>query len=329
MENKVLVEEATKEVTDVQKEEKVEEEDLTPYFTRVELEETSSEHLSVEPYSYWKSVFRLFFRKPSAIISLVIVGIIVLLSILVPLLNPGFDPYKLDWANRYLAPSFSHLFGTDANGVDLWNKTWLGANLSLRLAFTVSIINIVLGILIGALWGYFKKLDPILIELRNLIENVPAFLFYMILLYVMKQSFWTLVFVMCIFGWLPLASMVRNQILIINNREYNMASKTLGSGPLKMINHNLLPYLVSVIVTVAANMIPSVIASEVSLTYFGLGFKTGVDVTLGSVLQSGYGVFMDYPHIFLFPAIIIALLSLSFYYLGLNLADATDPKNHR
>ncbi|MDY4788140.1 MAG: ABC transporter permease [Bacilli bacterium] len=317
--------------TEVTTQEVEQEEDLTPLFKKVELEETSSEHLVVEPYSYWKSVFRLFFRKPSAIVALVFVALIIILAIVVPLANPGFNPYPTEEFPDlvYAGPSWAHLFGCDRYGVDLWNKTWLGANLSLKLAFTVAAINIVLGILMGVLWGYFRKLDPILIEFRNLIENVPSFLFYMILLYVMDQSFWTLVFVMCIFGWLPLASTIRNQILIINNREYNMASKTLGSGPTKMINHNLLPYLISVIVTVAANMIPAVIASEIALTYFGLGFEPGKDVTLGAVLQSGYGVFVDYPHVFLFPAIIIAILSLSFYYLGLNLADATDPKNHR
>ncbi|HAV19819.1 MAG TPA: ABC transporter permease, partial [Firmicutes bacterium] len=193
----------------------------------------------------------------------------------------------------------------------------------------VSAINVTLGIIIGSFWGYFRKIDPIMIELRNFINNVPQMLLYMLLIYVLRPSFWVLVFVMCLFGWMGLASFIRNQIIIITNREYNLASKALGTRPIKMITHNLLPYLVSVIVTVVSYTIPGVITAEVGLSYFGLGFNVSKDITLGSMMTMGYNTFMDFPHTLLWPALVASLLALAFFLLGLNLADATDPKNHR
>ncbi len=330
-------------------------------FQLVEVKEQASEKLDAVPYSYWKSVFRVFFRKPTAIVSMILILIVVGLAVFVPLSDLGFKakffelhlefrlweplaPWNYTPGSRYnearvlfdgtgFWPRFQfllqHPFGFTAWGGDIWKLTWWGTNLSLRLAVVVSLINVVLGIVIGSFWGYFRRIDPFMIELRNFIYNVPQMLLYMLLVYVLRPSFWVLVFVMCLFGWMGLASFIRNQIIIINNREYNIASKSLGSRPVKMITHNLLPYLVSVIVTVISSTIPGVITAEVGLTYFGLGFDTSTEVTLGSMMTLGYTTFMDFPHTLLWPALVASLLSLSFFLMGINLADATDPKNHR
>ena len=137
---------------------------------------------------------------------------------------------------------------------------------------------------------------------------------------------------MCALGWLGLAGFVRNQIIIIRNREYNIASQTLGSSSATMITHNLLPYLVSVIVTVASTSIPAAISSEVGLAYFNLSFKVSDgDITLGQVLtQATKGMaWMEHPYLLLGPLIVMVPLTVAFFYLGLAIADATDPKSHR
>jgi oligopeptide transport system permease protein len=330
-------------------------------FQRVQVDKTDSEKLDVKPYSYWKSVARLFFRKPVSIISLIMILIVVALAIFIPLSDLSFrehffdlnleyrlweplTPWEYTPASRYemartlfdgadfwtrFSFYLEHPFGFNSWGGDIWRLTWWGTNLSLQLAVVVSLINVSLGIVIGSLWGYFRRIDPIMIELRNFVNNIPQMLLNMLLIYVLRPSFGVLVFVMCLFGWMGLANFIRNQIIIINNREYNLASKTLGSKPIKMILHNLLPYLVSVIVTVVARTIPSVITAEVGLTFFGLGFDTSKEVTLGSMMTLGYNTFMDFPHTLLWPALVASILSLSFFLMGLNLADATDPKNHR
>ena len=181
------------------------------------------------------------------------------------------------------------------------------------------------------MWGYFKWLDPILIELRNFISNIPSILIYILLMQFLNRSFWTIVLVLCAFGWMGLAGFIRNQIIIIRNREYNIASQTLGSSAKAMITHNLLPYLISVIVTVVSTAIPGAISSEVGLAYFNLSFNAAEKVTLGQVLTLAASdpKWATHPHILFAPMVVMVPLTVCFFYLGLALADATDPKNHR
>lgn len=310
---------------------KIDVNDEKDLFTRVDINQEEIEKISVQKYSYWKSVFKSVIRKPSSIISLIIIAIIVLFTFIGPEMF-DYDPFAApDRINAWLAPSSKHLFGTNQIGRDIWTMVWEGARLSFKFAIVVALIDTVLGILIGSIWGFFRKLDPLMLEVRNFINNIPSMLVYMLLLFVLDRSFWTLVFVMCLFGWMGLASFIRNQIIIIQNREYNIASNTLGSKPDKLITHNLLPYLTSVIVTVVSTSIPAAISSEVGLSYFGLGFSTSKDITLGQVLNSlaSSGQWMEKPWVIICPALVIVGMTVAFFTLGIDLADATDPKNHR
>ncbi|MFA5481476.1 MAG: ABC transporter permease subunit, partial [Bacilli bacterium] len=232
-------------------------------FTVVGASEENIEKLQTAPYSYWRETFKQLIKKPLAIISFIVILLIIFLTIFGPIFKSyqvinipdvstaeKFDPY-LPW-------SADHWFGTGGNkmqyfkGLDLWTCVWVGARLSLILGTVVALIDTFLGILIGSLWGYFRKLDPIMIEIRNFVDNVPSLLLYFLLMQFLTPDFWTIVFLLTMFGWLGLAGFIRNQIIIIRNREYNIASQTLGSSPKAMITHNLLPYLISVIVTVVS-----------------------------------------------------------------------------
>ena len=227
--------------------------------------------------------------------------------------------------------------GTYFQGQDMWSCLWKGTQLSMLLGVTVAVIDTVLGILIGSLWGYFRWLDPILIEFRNFVNNIPTLLLDIMLMqffqpYMEKYAFLIVTFLLSALGWLGLAGFVRNQIIIIRNREYNIASQTLGSSSVSMISHNLLPYLVSVIVTVVSTAIPQAISSEVGLSYFNLSFRVqDGDITLGQILTRAVSntTWMSHPYLIIAPMVVMAPLTVCFFYLGLALADATDPKSHR
>ena len=193
-------------------------------------------------------------------------------------------------------------------------------------------IDTVVGIIMGSLWGYFRWLDPILIEFRNFVNNIPTLLLDILLMQILPRNFWTLVLLLTALGWIGLAGFIRNQIIIIRNREYNIASQTLGSSSTTMITHNLLPYLVSVIITVVSTAIPEAISSEVGLAYFNLSFiASNNEITLGQVLTTVCRSlnWMQYPYLLIAPMMVMAPLTITFFYLGLALADATDPKTHR
>lgn len=299
-----------------------------------------SEHLDVEPYSYWKSVFKYFFKSPSAIISIALLVIMLLMAIFAPLFFPS------DYSNthvinsavnnvtswKYLKPSLTHLFGCDILGRDLFVILFKAVRISFAMALIVSVIDAVIGIVVGTIWGYFKKLDPIFIEIYNVIGNIPSLLLYMLLSFILKQAganeYFSLIFVMAVTGWLGTARFIRNQIIIINDREYNLASKCLGTNPFRIITHNLLPFILPVIVTNISLDIPAVIGMETALSYFGLGLSDSA-IALGPIMTLGYKNWVDYPWTLLWPAVVMGVITTAFYLLGQTLSDCLDPRTHR
>ena len=334
-------------------------------FTVVGSSEEKSERLDSAPYSYWRMTFSHLFKNPLVIVCLVILGVLLFFTIFGTLIhyypplstnvdgkiipNPTPDLENMtkfgDPANNYLlGPNSKNWFGVCFSGMgafyrgqDMWSCVWKGTQLSMLLGVTVAVIDTVLGILIGSLWGYFRWLDPILIEFRNFVNNIPTLLLDILLMqffqpYMEKYGFLIIVFLLCALGWLGLAGFVRNQIIIIRNREYNIASQTLGSSSRAMITHNLLPYLISVIVTVVSTAIPGAISSEVGLAFFNLSFRVqDGDITLGQILTKAVAdqTWMRNPYLLIGPMAVMAPLTVCFFYLGLALADATDPKTHR
>ena len=322
-------------------------ENIDDLFKVVGTSDERVERLDTTPYSYWRLTFRHLFKNPLVIICLVILGILIFFTIFGPLMRnypplvrsgAGFIESEYRW-KELIGPNATHWFGvfypsssSTFSGSDLWYVVWKGAQLSLILGTVVALIDTVVGIIMGSLWGYFRWLDPILIEFRNFVNNIPTLLLYILLMQILPRSFWTLVFLLTALGWIGLAGFIRNQIIIIRNREYNIASQTLGSSSVTMITHNLLPYLVSVIITVVSTAIPEAISSEVGLAYFNLSFiASNNEITLGQVLTTVCRNlnWMQHPYLLIAPMMVMAPLTITFFYLGLALADATDPKRHR
>ncbi len=293
------------------------------------------EKLQTAPYSYWREVFSTLFKNKVALICFGLLFVILFFTIFGPMMKYYRPTLPTSEMDAYEFISKDHWFGTTADHKDLWSLIWRGSQLSLQIAVTVSVINAILGLVIGSLWGFFPKIDPILIEIRNFINNVPGLLLNMMFMKIFTvnhiPTFLSLVIVMTIFGWLGLASTLRNNIIIIRNRDFNIASKTLGSSPRAIITHNLLPFLVSIIVTILATSIPGVIDGEVSLAFFNLSFSYPI-ITLGNVITSstsGNSDWISHPHVMLIPSAVTIIMTVSFYYIGFSLADATDPRTHR
>ena len=326
--------------------------DIERLFTVVGTSDEKIEKLDATPYSYWSLTFKYLFKNPFVIICLAVLGVLIFFTIFGPLMRnfPPMVKSPAGWVNSEYhwnvteGPSAEHWLGIFYpskvhvfEGADMWYLVWKGSQLSLILGVVVALIDTVLGIIIGSMWGYFKWLDPILIEFRNFVNNIPTLLLDILLMqafkpYMKKYGFLIIVFLLTALGWVGLAGFIRNQIIIIRNREYNIASQTLGSSSATMISHNLLPYLVSVIITVVSTAIPEAISSEVGLAYFGLSFDSSENqITLGQILTTVTRgtAWMDHPYLLLGPMIVMAPLTICFFYLGLALADATDPKSHR
>lgn len=226
-------------------------------------------------------------------------------------------------------PNSVFWFGTNDIGQDLWSRMWSGTRTSLFIGIVVALIEAVVGILAGLLWGYVRSLDFLFTELYNLIDNIPTTIIQILAAYVLRPSMSTIIIAMSITGWIGLARFIRNQVLIIRDRDFNLASRCLGTPTRRVINKNLLPQMVSVVMLRMALAIPGAIGSEVFLSYIGLGLPINVP-SLGNLVNKGRTLMMSptLRYQLFIPAIILSIITICFYLVGNAFSDAADPKNH-
>ena len=250
-------------------------------------------------------------------------------SDLLTLGEDGMATTNADAELRILPSEHAFWFGTNNIGQDLWSRIWSGTRTSLFIGFAVAFVEALVGITIGVLWGYVRKLDRILTEVYNVIDNIPNTIILILISYILKPGLSTLVFAMCLTGWLGMARFIRNQIVIIRDRDYNLASRCLGTTTQRIIVKNLLPYLVSVITLRMALAIPGAIGSEVFITYIGLGLPVDTP-SLGNLINEGRKLVTSASlrYQLIFPVIVLSIVTISFYIIGNAFADAADPKNH-
>ena len=304
-------------------------------FVQAEFDASAGERGGYSDYSYWGSTMRGFLRNRVALGFLVLLGVLLLFTFIQPVLPGQKSPttIHIDPATgmqyRNVAPGREFWFGTNTIGQDLWSRIWGGTRTSLLIGLIVGAAEMVIGIGFGAVWGYVRRLDGVITEIYNVINNIPTTIVLMLLAYILRPSFKTMVIAMCATGWLGLARFVRNQIVIIRDREYNLASRCLGTPSRRIIVKNLLPYLVSVIMLQTALSIPGTIGWEVFLTYIGLGLPVSVP-SLGNLVNEGRQIMMspELRYQLLFPTAILSMITISFYVLGNAFSDASDPRTH-
>ena len=233
--------------------------------------EAEVERTGYSNYSYWSSTFRAFLKNKGAVVLLVLLLLLLAFTFIQPHLPGQYDPNTIvnDEAGmqyRNIPPGDQFILGTNSIGQDLWARIWAGTRTSLLIGLSVALAEALIGITVGVIWGYVRKADFILTEIYNIIDNIPNTIVLILISYILKPGVKTLIFAMCLTGWIQMARFIRNQILIIRDRDYNVASRCLGTPTAKIIIKNLLPYLVSVIMLRMALTIPSAIGNEVFIT---------------------------------------------------------------
>ena len=303
-------------------------------FSFAEFDAKNAERGGYSDYSYWKSTLRAFFKNKVAVFFLFVMVTVLLFTFIQPYLPNQKDPLLIhndQWGLplNNVAPCEEFWFGTNAIGQDLWARIWAGTRTSLFIGFAVALVEAVVGILVGVLWGYVRKLDFFFTELYNVLDNIPQTLLLILISYVMNPGVSTIIFALSLTGWLGMARFIRNQIIIIRDRDYNLASRCLGISTGRIIVKNLLPYLVSVITMRMALAIPSAIGNEVFVTYIGIGLPVDTP-SLGNLIQTGRSLMTvaSLRYQLFFPVAVLVAITVSFYIIGNAFADAADPKNH-
>lgn len=311
--------------------ENMEEADL---FSFAGFNESEVEKTGYSNYSYWNSTLHAFLKNRGAFVLMVLLILLLAFTLIQPYLPGQYDPNRIindtnGMQFRNVPPGKEFILGTNSIGQDLWARIWAGTRTSLLIGLSVALAEAVIGITVGVIWGYVRKADFILTEIYNIIDNIPNTIILILISYILKPSVQTLVFAMCLTGWIQMARFIRNQILIIRDRDYNVASRCLGTPTSRIILKNLLPYLVSVIMLRMALTIPAAIGNEVFITYIGLGLPVNIP-SLGNLINEGR-VLITSPALryqLVYPTIILSFVTISFYIIGNAFSDAADPKNH-
>ena len=310
-------------------------------FAPVDINLLESEKITAPRYSYWHSVFRVFFKKKINIIALALLGVMLVFTYIYPILigyDANVDPYLniADGSAKHLMPGAAMakfgadihwILGSGASGQSTFDAIWYGASISVTLALVCAVINMTVGVVVGAVWGFSKKVDAFMTEVYNIIANVPYILLISVVVLIMSASFWSMVFALTVTGWIGIAYFIRTQVIIIRDREYNLASRCLGTPIWRIASKNILPFMTSVIVTLAATEIPSYISYEVFLSFIGMGLK---DMSLGKLIEDAQSAMVTPGWGFEFwsPVAIASIIAVVLYVVGQNLGDASDPRTH-
>ena len=207
------------------------------------------------------------------------VAIVVFSYIALDIGKYDYSDLKVDTTLAFINPNKDYWFGTDNLGRDYRCQVWYAAQISIKLAIIVVLGECVIGVTVGCIWGYIRSTDRFFTELYNVVNNIPMIIYMTLVAMIVGQTFVTMAAAMISIGWLKMARNVRNLVMVYRDREYNLASRCLGTPVWRIMIRNILPYLVSVIILRLAVSIPQTIALESTLSYLGLGLGIEYSIT--------------------------------------------------
>lgn len=287
------------------------------------------------PRSQWWDVWDQFKTHKGALLGLTIFVFIILGVVLGPWLWP-FDPTYADIRNRNAGFALSHPLGTDQLGRDILARMMAGGKVSIAVGMTAMLLSLFLGTLIGVVAGYFRKVDGVLMRLTDLFLALPVLPLLLVMVTLFRETlsrnfgpetgiFILIVTAIGITSWMHTARIVRGDVLALKEREFVLASKSIGTPSRRMILRHVLPNVMSPIMVSATLGIANAIITESALSFLGLGFPPDFP-TWGRLLFDAVDQLQIYPSRVILPGVAISLTVLSVNYIGDGLRDALDPR---
>ncbi len=276
------------------------------------------------PNRTWETAKRVF-KTPSAKLGGIIFLIFLFCALFANVIAP-YGPYEMDYVNMYATPSWKHLCGTDSLGRDIFSRLIYGARWSLTLGIVADLVGVIIGVVIGSIAGYFGgKTDNLIMRLLDIWQAIPGMLLTIILSAVLGPGFFNTILALGISAVPRAARMNRGMILAERGKEYLEAAQSINCSSGVIMFSHLLPNVISPTLVSATMQVGGTITMAASLSYLGLGVQPPTP-EWGAMLSEGTGVIRSYPHILLFPGLVIGLCVLSINLMGDGLRDALDPK---
>lgn len=272
-----------------------------------------------------RRALRTLYRDPLAMIGLGIVLLVALVALFAGLLAPH-DPEEMFVIDRMMRPGGAYLFGTDNFGRDLLSRVVYGARTSLRVAIMVAGAATLLGVFVGAIAGYYRRLDGVLMRVMDAMMAFPSILLALAIMAILGRSVMNVAVALTIVYTPAMARLVRSAVLSAKENEYVEALRALGGRDARLLIGHVLPNAVSVIVVQATFIGVYAILAEAGLSFLGAGAPPSVP-SWGNILAEGREYMIDAPWIMIFPGLAITITVLGLNLLGDGLRDALDPRS--
>lgn len=236
----------------------------------------------------------------------------------------GLAPNSIDLNHILAMPSSLHWLGADDLGRDILARVLRGAEISIVVALTVTLVSMTLGVLVGLLAGFYGgKLDTCLMQITDVFLAFPGILLAIAFAAVLGPGMLNLVFALCMTGWVSYARLTRGQVLSLRNRQHVLAAESLGASPMRLMLKHILPLLSSVLVVEATYSLASIMIAEASLSFLGLGIQAP-NASWGAMLRDGVRFMLVAPHYVLVVGVSMMSLILAINLGGDYLRDKLD-----
>ena len=283
---------------------------------------------AVEGRSLWQDAMLRLRKNKLAMFGLIVLVVMVVIA----LLTPWIAPYSYEVQNLDLgasAPSAQHWLGTDTLGRDLLTRLMYGGRISLAVGFIATGVALVIGVLWGAIAGYFGgRVDAAMMRIVDILYALPFMIFIILLMVVFGRSILLLFLAIGCVEWLTMARIVRGQVLSLRKQEFVEAAIAIGLSPLQIIIRHLIPNVLGPIIVYITLTIPSVMLLEAFLSFLGLGIQPPQS-SWGLLISYGVETMEEYPWLLLYPGLVLSLTLFALNFLGDGLRDALDPKASR
>jgi len=276
------------------------------------------------PPSVRRDTLRRLLRHPSFRTGLGLFAIIVAAAVFVPLISPA-DPNKLAMRARFLPPSWEYLFGTDNFGRSQLARVVYGAQLSLMIGTSVVVLNAVFGTLIGAVSGYFRRLDNSLMRFNDALMAFPAIILALAITAALGGSTLNAILALAIVYIPRTARIVRASVLVIREMEYVQAAVAAGAGNWRILRHHILPNSMAPLIVQLSFLFAYAVLAEATLSFLGLGAPAPTP-TWGNIMAEGRQYMREAPWIIAIPGAALAITVMGLNLLGDGLRDVLDPR---
>ncbi|MFN3825655.1 MAG: ABC transporter permease [Pseudorhodobacter sp.] len=287
------------------------------------------------PRNQWWDVWDQFKTHKGALLGS-IVFVTILAAVLIGPWLWGVDPKYINIRMRELGPSLANPLGTDQLGRDMLARLFAGGQITIAVGMTAMALSILLGTLVGVLAGYFRSIDGFLMRLTDLFLALPLLPLLLLMVMLFREPlvqnfgpeggiFILIVIAIGVTSWMQTARIVRGDVLALKEREFVLASRSIGTPARRMILRHILPNVMSPIMVSATLGVANAVITESALSFLGLGFPPDFP-TWGRLLNDGLPYINLSPERVIWPAIALSALVLSINYIGDGLRDALDPR---